>query len=187
LKEVITDKYIEELFEKHDLDKNGTLEKEEVKELVISILSDQDPASVDQITDEDHDMIYSLIDRNHDGSVSLDELKESLREWLPASGNQTALVVVDLQNDFISGTLAVTGAEEAVHATNKLRTAFPFDLVAHTRDWHPAEHCSFAATWGAKLFDQHLIPAVGGAPGATIEQVHYSIVRACGEPPLIIF
>ncbi len=54
-----------------------------------------------------------------------------------------ALIVVDVQNDFCAGgPLAVQGAEEIVPIINHLVSRSSH--VAFTRDWHPADHCSFA-------------------------------------------
>ena len=55
-----------------------------------------------------------------------------------------ALVVIDMQNDFITGSLAVKHAGEMVPIINKLREKF--DLVVWTQDWHPADHVSFASS-----------------------------------------
>jgi len=55
-----------------------------------------------------------------------------------------ALILVDIQNDFVpGGALAVPGGDAVVPVCNKLTLAF--DLVAATQDWHPANHGSFAA------------------------------------------
>ncbi|MFO7718970.1 MAG: bifunctional nicotinamidase/pyrazinamidase [Gillisia sp.] len=54
-----------------------------------------------------------------------------------------ALVIIDVQNDFIpGGALAVPEGGEIVELINKLR--HKFDLVIATQDWHPEEHSSFA-------------------------------------------
>ena len=54
-----------------------------------------------------------------------------------------ALVVVDIQNDFCGGgALAVNGADEIIPIVNKLIPLFKH--CAFTRDWHPADHCSFS-------------------------------------------
>jgi nicotinamidase/pyrazinamidase len=54
-----------------------------------------------------------------------------------------ALIVVDIQNDFLpGGALAVPGGDEVVPVVNRLLPCF--DLVVATRDWHPADHGSFA-------------------------------------------
>lgn len=55
-----------------------------------------------------------------------------------------ALVLVDLQNDFMPwGSLPVTSGDEAVPIANHMMPAY--DLVVATQDWHPADHGSFAS------------------------------------------
>jgi len=56
----------------------------------------------------------------------------------------TALLVIDVQNDFCTGgALAVEHGEAVVPLINKL--APRFETVVLTQDWHPANHISFAA------------------------------------------
>lgn len=60
-----------------------------------------------------------------------------------------ALVIVDLQNDFMpDGALGVKKANEIVPIINGLIPKFP--LVVATQDWHPPDHVSFAATHPGK-------------------------------------
>jgi nicotinamidase/pyrazinamidase len=55
-----------------------------------------------------------------------------------------ALILVDIQNDFIpGGALAVPQGDQIVPVVNRLQPCF--DLVVATQDWHPADHGSFAA------------------------------------------
>jgi nicotinamidase/pyrazinamidase len=55
-----------------------------------------------------------------------------------------ALLLVDLQNDFLpGGALGVPQGDEVIPLANRL--ARHFDLVVATQDWHPADHGSFAA------------------------------------------
>ena len=58
------------------------------------------------------------------------------------------LVAVDVQNDFIDGSLAVKGGIDVVAPLNTLAHAVRRDLgrVAFTRDWHPAATPHFD-TW----------------------------------------
>ncbi|MFZ2642107.1 MAG: bifunctional nicotinamidase/pyrazinamidase [Verrucomicrobiia bacterium] len=65
-----------------------------------------------------------------------------------------ALIVVDIQNDFLpGGALAVPGGDAVIPVVNRLQPAFP--LVVATQDWHPANHSSFAASHaGKKVFEQ---------------------------------
>ncbi|AFJ47440.1 bifunctional nicotinamidase/pyrazinamidase [Shimwellia blattae] len=62
---------------------------------------------------------------------------------------QTALLLVDLQNDFCAGgALAVPRGDETIPVANRLIAAFTGQNapVIATRDWHPAGHGSFAST-----------------------------------------
>src|SRR3954452_7789921 len=55
-----------------------------------------------------------------------------------------ALILVDIQNDFLpGGALAVPNGDEVVPVANKVMKEI--DLVVATQDWHPANHGSFAA------------------------------------------
>ena len=57
---------------------------------------------------------------------------------------RTALLVIDVQNDFCpGGALAVADGDAVVAAANALMPRF--DVVVATRDWHPPDHCSFRA------------------------------------------
>lgn len=64
------------------------------------------------------------------------------------------LVLVDIQNDFLSGgALAVPGGDEVVPVVNELIPRF--DRIVATQDWHPIDHGSFAANHpGRALFEQ---------------------------------
>lgn len=78
-----------------------------------------------------------------------------------------AVIVVDVQNDFCpGGALPVPDGDRVIRPLNELLRRTDCLIVA-TRDWHPANHCSFtdqggswpvhcvADTWGAD-FHPHL-------------------------------
>jgi nicotinamidase/pyrazinamidase len=88
--------------------------------------------------------------------------------------SSTALIVVDLQNDFAdpAGSLAVTGGREIIPRINdEIAQAIASDaLVIATQDWHPITtphfvtdggpwpvHC-VADTWGAALHGELQLP-----------------------------
>jgi nicotinamidase/pyrazinamidase len=57
-----------------------------------------------------------------------------------------ALLIVDIQNDFLpGGALAVDKGDEIIPVVNKLQESSYFDLVVSTQDWHPSDHGSFAS------------------------------------------
>lgn len=89
--------------------------------------------------------------------------------------NDSVLVVVDMLHDFIDGSLACTGAEDAVENTLQfIKKTRDEDLpVLFVRDRHPADHSSFrenggqwpahcvAGTWGGEIHEK-LQPYVDG-------------------------
>jgi nicotinamidase/pyrazinamidase len=55
-----------------------------------------------------------------------------------------ALILVDIQNDFIpGGALAVAGGDEVIKVANSAMSHY--DFIIATQDWHPADHKSFAS------------------------------------------
>ena len=59
------------------------------------------------------------------------------------SSADTALIVIDVQNDFCpAGALAVANGDRVVAPINALSNLFSNIIL--TQDWHPAEHVSFA-------------------------------------------
>jgi nicotinamidase/pyrazinamidase len=81
---------------------------------------------------------------------------------IPAAGD--ALLLVDLQNDFLpGGALAVPHGDEVLPVLAAWVRAFATaDLpVAATRDWHPRSHCSFRAQGGP--WPPHCVARTRGA------------------------
>jgi nicotinamidase/pyrazinamidase len=87
-----------------------------------------------------------------------------------------ALLVVDIQNDFLpGGALGVPDGDQVIPVINRLTECFA--LVLATQDWHPANHGSFAANHPnrrpGELIDLHglmqvlwPVHCVQGSPGA---------------------
>ncbi len=69
-----------------------------------------------------------------------------------------ALIVVDMQNDFVrGGALAVPGGEALTPLVNRLIGAFAQSVL--TQDWHPPGHASFASAHpNVKLFERIAMP-----------------------------
>lgn len=110
-----------------------------------------------------------------------------------------ALILVDLQNDFVpGGALAVRERDQVIPIANQL--AEKFDLVIATQDWHPANHTSFAANHPGKkigdIIDLNDLPqilwpthCVQNTPGAefvpTLDKTKISKVFQKGTDPAI--
>ncbi|MFC7736096.1 bifunctional nicotinamidase/pyrazinamidase [Roseomonas sp. GCM10028921] len=75
-----------------------------------------------------------------------------------ALGNETALIAVDVQNDFIpGGSLAVADGAAVVPVINRLASRFANAIL--TQDWHTPDHLSFASQHpGMKPFDTIVMP-----------------------------
>jgi nicotinamidase/pyrazinamidase len=67
-----------------------------------------------------------------------------------------ALILVDLQNDFLTGgALAVPHGDEVIPLADQLQRQF--DLVLATKDWHPPNHGSFAANHPGKQAGDRIV------------------------------
>ena len=75
-----------------------------------------------------------------------------------APDGHSALIVVDVQNCFVTGgTLPVKDGEAVVPVINRLAQAF--DNIVITQDWHTPGHASFASAHaGSKPFDTATMP-----------------------------
>ncbi|WP_291362903.1 nicotinamidase [Acetobacter sp. UBA5411] len=72
-----------------------------------------------------------------------------------------ALLVVDVQNDFLpGGALAVENGDAVIPVINQLMT-LPFGAIVTTQDWHPSEHCSFEEQGGE--WPRHCVADTSGA------------------------
>jgi len=85
----------------------------------------------------------------------------------------SALLVVDVQNDFCpGGALAVEGGDQVVAQLNLWIDRFSKEgrPIAYTRDWHPPNHCSFRDQGGP--WPVHCVQKTAGAnlhPDLTIK------------------
>lgn len=110
-----------------------------------------------------------------------------------------ALLIIDLQNDFLpGGPLAVQRGDEVIPVINCL-TTLPFDKIIATKDWHPPNHGSFAAVHGKNPGEQVLLDGckqilwpthcVQGTRGAEfpekLNREHIDEVFFKGKEPLI--
>lgn len=73
------------------------------------------------------------------------------------------LLLVDVQKDFCkNGALAVPDGDQVVQVINELMQNGGYDLIIATKDWHPANHMSFAANHPGKevfqVVDLHGLP-----------------------------
>lgn len=95
-------------------------------------------------------------------------MRVTAKDYFDDLHNQdVAFLAIDLQNDFghPGGSLYVRFGDKLVDVFNETVENFNSHLIYWTRDYHPANHCSFKenggmwpahcvrGTWGAKLMD----------------------------------
>jgi nicotinamidase/pyrazinamidase len=111
-----------------------------------------------------------------------------------------AIVLVDIQNDFLpTGALPVPRGDEVIAVANQLIREFSGFVVA-TQDWHPLNHGSFAANHPGKkpydvvelagvsqvLWPVHCVegtPGAAFAPGLAVARIERVVVK--GTDPTI--
>ncbi|KAH7817244.1 putative nicotinamidase [Monocercomonoides exilis] len=73
---------------------------------------------------------------------------------------RTALLIIDVQYDFLEGgSLATNDANAVIPIINEIRNKVHFDDVVVSKDWHPKGHCSFASSHpGKALFEDITLP-----------------------------
>lgn len=100
----------------------------------------------------------------------------------PEPRNGDALIVVDVQNDFLpGGSLAVPHGDEVIPVFNRyIETFEALGLpIFATRDWHPPNHCSFKQQGGP--WDPHCVAGTHGAefgPGLRLPMSTHVISKA---------
>ncbi|WP_374164118.1 bifunctional nicotinamidase/pyrazinamidase [Arcticibacter sp. MXS-1] len=108
-----------------------------------------------------------------------------------------ALLIIDIQNDFLSGgALAVPQGDEVIPEINRLQEQYP--LVIASQDWHPRGHKSFASSHAGKslfsrielngleqvLWPDHCVQGTDGAAlSAQLDQRRIETIFRKGTDP----
>ncbi|CAG0916980.1 unnamed protein product [Notodromas monacha] len=94
--------------------------------------------------------IFASFDTNKDGFIDLTEFQACWKEWIAViCWPKPALLVIDVQNDFINGSLSMDNCPaghkgvEVIEPINGLLENVTFDAVVYSYDWHPENHISF--------------------------------------------
>ena len=89
------------------------------------------------------------------------EIKKIYNLKIKAIIPRSAILIVDVQNDFVTGTLSLINcpakqdAREVVPCINHLLDTVPFSAIAYTLDWHPENHCSFIENVTKRKLSKH--------------------------------
>lgn len=110
-----------------------------------------DPSS-DRKNDDEIRRIFSIFDASTNDGRLIGREFGTFQKWAQIlTRPKSALIIVDVQNDFINGSLPISKGPagqdplEIIPNINNLLNKFgdKFDLIVYTLDWHPENHVSF--------------------------------------------
>lgn len=98
----------------------------------------------------------------------------------------TGLLIVDFQNDFLpNGALGVTDGYKAQPVISRLARLDEVEVIALSRDWHPANHVSFSSDPG--YHDYSWPPhCIQDTEGAEFDDVLIDDLKAVDKPQFVI-
>lgn len=121
-----------------------SIDQKQLNSLLIAVFDDLNPVSADEMC-QDVLRIFSKTKK-----LTRTEFNDMIIRWLkPCIQSRSALIVVDVQNDFISGSLSISASPagqngfRVVPIIQKMLETVKFDLIVFTQDWHPKNHISF--------------------------------------------
>uniref|UniRef100_A0A7E4VTK0 nicotinamidase n=1 Tax=Panagrellus redivivus TaxID=6233 RepID=A0A7E4VTK0_PANRE len=107
-------------------------------------------SDIDRVPQYEIRRLFETFDVDNDGKLNKTECEAFNRVVINEVNKlNCAIIVVDFQNDFVNGSLAIKKGpamqdpHEALVPLNKLLRECSFDLVVYTQDWHPPNHISF--------------------------------------------
>lgn len=138
-----------ECMKRFDQDEDDALNLRELGALAEELFVDADGRPYNLSIRMSAEIFYAFdIDRN--GKIDFTELERMWKKFiLPIIKPKVALIVIDVQNDFIDGSLAIRNCpagqegKDVVPVINELLQTVSFDYVFYTFDWHPEDHVSF--------------------------------------------
>ncbi|KAF2903671.1 hypothetical protein ILUMI_02512 [Ignelater luminosus] len=128
--------------------------------------------------------LFRVFDTDDDGFITKEEFSHCWENWIKIVISPTsAFLIVDVQNDFILGSLNVSeqpanqNPEEIIRPINHLLDFVSFDTVFYSLDWHPPNHMSFIDNIHQYEFDP-------SSPVTVNEAKLYDTVIYSGNPPI---
>ncbi|CAB0040831.1 unnamed protein product [Trichogramma brassicae] len=140
---------MEACFKVFDKDQDGYLNQAEF-DLLCKALFRNEQGKVYPLDEDELKDVFEVFDADGNGLIDKKEFEMCWYKWIKACTRpKCALLVVDVQNDFITGSLNIRkcaarhDGHEVIAPINKLLEQVAFDSVFYSLDWHPANHVSF--------------------------------------------
>lgn len=140
-------KSIREVFEHFDNNNDEFIDLSEFEDLLKSLFSYNGNSYF--ISKEKMKKMFNYF-KGPSGSIQLEDFEKFWFKIVHLTiSPRSALIIIDVQNDFIDGSLSLNNCpakhdgSEVVPIINSLISSVPFDTIAYTLDWHPEDHCSF--------------------------------------------
>lgn len=125
------------------------LNLKEFEELTRSLFCNENGQSYPIVPRMLADMFF-VFDINKDGRIDRSEFKTVWNKWIKVILKPvSALIIIDVQNDFINGSLSVKNCpaqhngEDVIPVINRLIDTIDFNVIIYSLDWHPDDHVSF--------------------------------------------
>lgn len=170
-------------FTAFDKDGDDLLSPDEFQ-LICRALFRNDKGHIYVVADDQLRQMFAVFDKNADGYIDRGEFHFCWNNWIKVIVRPiNAFLVVDAQNDFISGTLDISNCaaqqngSEIIEPINRIIDTVAFDAVFYSLDWHPSDHVSFIDN--IKMRPLHESSDVD----ADTAQVYDTVVFA-GPPPM---
>lgn len=142
-------KSMEACFKAFDKDEDNSLNINEFTALLKALFRNEKGKSYPLDTYMCNDL-FSIFNISGDGSMNKEEFVYCWNNWIKKVVRPvSAFIVVDVQNDFIDGSLSISNCPagqhgvEVIEPINKLLDTVPFDVYCYSLDWHPSDHLSF--------------------------------------------
>ncbi|XP_018397915.1 PREDICTED: uncharacterized protein LOC108775939 [Cyphomyrmex costatus] len=136
-------------FNAFDKDGDGFLSISEF-DLICRALFRNDRGKIYGLEEDQLREVYSIFDLKGDGLIDREEFEVCWNRWIKVCTRpKSAFLIVDVQNDFITGSLNIKqcaaqhDGSEVIDPINRLLETVPFDAVFYSLDWHPVDHVSF--------------------------------------------
>ncbi|XP_973348.1 nicotinamidase isoform X2 [Tribolium castaneum] len=170
-------------FSAFDKNSDGYLDLEEFR-LLTRALFRNDKGKIYNLEEEKLRETFNVFDGNNDGFIDREEFVFCWNHWIKIIVRPiSAFLIVDVQNDFISGTLNISNCSaqqnglEVVEPINHLLDTVQFDVVFYSLDWHPSNHVSFIDNIGQR----EIHPS---SPVTAENAQTYDTVIFAGPPPM---